>query len=123
MGLHNAVQNASTGLSIIDTRSSLLRQLPRHQLRSSLELGTAILLCGFLPYRPDTNQAANGAGDTNEAIVKIGVAQNRDWNREIAYIGNKLDLGTRTFSEQAGGLDKRPQWIIFLHRAKHSNAR
>jgi len=52
----------------------------------------------FLPHSPYPNQTAHRARKADYAVVEVGVAQRGAWYRQIAEVGNELQVRSRTIS-------------------------
>ena len=53
---------------------------------------TGVSSSRLLPLGVDANQTAEGAGKTDEAVVKVGEAQGRGGHGEVGEVGEQLEL-------------------------------
>lgn len=49
----------------------------------------------LLPYRHQTDQTADGAGNTDDAVVKVDPSECRGGDSQIAQVGDELQLAGR----------------------------
>jgi len=54
-------------------------------------------LSRLLPSTPHPNQTAHRPRQSNDAIIQINIPQSRTRDRQVAQIGDKLDIGCRPF--------------------------
>lgn len=56
-------------------------------------------LCGLVPLAPQSDQTANGTGNTNNTVVEVKVSERRHGRAQVANIRQQLGASSQAFPE------------------------
>lgn len=77
---------------------TLLRTQTRHRNVVSFLIFPGDHLGRLLPNSPEAEERADGSRQTDEAIVESDVSKSGQRNRQIAKVGDELNLGSITLT-------------------------